>query len=99
MRPLGQVIRRCGASCHQYADDTQLYISFFPTTVDAVLSLQRCLEAVLQWMQMNGLSLNPDKMEILRAWEAPSLLGGGRTLTTKIEVCSLGIHLDPWKHR
>ena len=23
MRPLGGVIRRCGASCHQYADDTQ----------------------------------------------------------------------------
>ena len=48
MRPLGGVIRGCGASCHQYADDTQLYISFSSTSVDAVLSLQRCLETVLE---------------------------------------------------
>ena len=84
MRPLGGVIRGCGASCHQYADDTQLYISFLPTTVDAVLSLQHCLEAVLQWVQESGLRLNPDKMEVLRVgappsvvYETPSLLRGG----------------------
>ena len=47
MRPLGGVIRGCGALCHQYADDTQLYISFSPTSVDVVLSLQHCLETVL----------------------------------------------------
>ena len=48
MRPLGGVITVCGALCHQYADDTQLYISFSSTSVDAVLSLQRCLETVLK---------------------------------------------------
>ena len=36
IKPLGGVIRRCEASCHQNADDTQLYLSFFPTTVDAI---------------------------------------------------------------
>ena len=80
MRPLGGVIRGCGASCHQYADDTQLYISFSPTTVDAVLSLQRCLDAVLQWMQENGLRLNQDKMEVLRVG-GPTIGGLGNSLS------------------
>ena len=70
MRLLRGIIRGCGASCHQYADDTQLYISL-PTASDAVLSLQRCLGAVLQWMQENGLRLNPDKTEVLRVGAPP----------------------------
>ena len=66
MRLLGGVIGGCGASCHQYTDDTQLYISFSPTSVDAFLSLQHCLETVLKWMQLDRLRLNPDKTEVLR---------------------------------
>ena len=87
-------------ACHQYADDTQLYMSFFPTIVDAVLSLQRSLGSVLRWMQENGLRLNPDKTEVLRVG-GPTISGlgnslsfGGVTLTLKSEVRSLGIHLD-----
>ena len=101
MKLLGGVIRVCGTSCHQYADDTQLYISFSPTAVNAVLSLQHCLESVLQWMQENGLRLNPDKTVVLRVC-GPSIGGlgnslsfGGVILTTKSEVRSLGVHLDP----
>ena len=74
MRPLGGVIKGCGASCHQ------LYISFSPTSVNAVLSLQRCLETVLEWMQSNGLRLNPDKMEVLRVG-GPSVSGIGNSLS------------------
>ena len=80
MRPLGGVIRGCGASCHQYADDTQLYISFSPTTVNAVLSLQPCLETVLQWMQENGLRLNPYKTKVLRVG-GPTIGGLGNSLS------------------
>ena len=79
MRLLGRIIRVCRASCHQYADDYLLYISFFPTTVDAVPSLQRCLEAALQWMQENGLRLKLDKMEVLRVG-GPSIGGLGNPL-------------------
>ena len=69
--------------------------------MDAVSSLERCLGAVQQWMQVNGLRLNPGKMEVLRVG-APDISGlgnslffGGATLTTKSEVHSLGVHLDP----
>ena len=98
MRPLGGVIRRCGASC-QYADDTQLYISFPPTADDAVLSLQCCLGGVQQWMEENGLRLNPDKTEVLRVG-APMVGGLGDSRLGgdpgyKEGVCSLGIYLDP----
>ena len=54
---------------------TRSYI-FFPTAVDAVVSLEHCLGAVLQWKQENGLRLKPDKMEILRVGTPPALLGG-----------------------
>ena len=66
--------------CHQYADDTQLYISFLPTAGDAVLSLQRCLGTILEWMQENGLRLNPDKTEVLRV-RSPTVGGLGDSLS------------------
>ena len=99
MRPLCEVIRSCGARCHHYAKDTQLYFSFFPTVVDAVLTLEHCLETILEWMRANGLRMNLDKMEILSIG-GPSVSGlgnslsfGGVILPTKSEVCSLGICL------
>ena len=70
MRPLGEVIRGFRVLCHQYVDDTQLYLSFHPSALDAILSLERCLDAVLRYMRYNRLRLNPDKMEIPR-------VGGG----------------------
>ena len=59
------------------------------------------LGTVLEWMRANGLSFNPDKMEILRVG-CPSKSGlgnspsfGGVTLPTNSEVRSLGICLNP----
>ena len=76
-------------------------ISFHPSAVDAVPSLEHCLDAVLGWMRDNRLRLNPDKVEVL--WVgAPNVchLGtpfsfGGATLPTKDELPILGILLDP----
>ncbi|KAF7242642.1 Multiple epidermal growth factor-like domains protein 6, partial [Varanus komodoensis] len=65
MKPLGEVIRRCGLRNHQYADDTQLYLSFSTNPAEAVAVLNRCLAEVMGWMSATKLKLNPDKMEVL----------------------------------
>lgn len=33
LKLLGKVFRRCGLQCHQYENDTQLYLSFSPTVI------------------------------------------------------------------
>uniref|UniRef100_A0A8D2IPS6 Reverse transcriptase domain-containing protein n=1 Tax=Varanus komodoensis TaxID=61221 RepID=A0A8D2IPS6_VARKO len=65
MKLLGEVIRRCGLRNHQYADDTQLYLSFSTNPGEAVAVLSRCLAEVMGWMRANKLKLNPDKTEVL----------------------------------
>ncbi|KAF7254198.1 hypothetical protein EYD10_01049 [Varanus komodoensis] len=65
MKPLGEVIRRCGLRNHQYTDDTQLYLSFSTNRGEAVAVLNRCLAEVMGWMRANKLKLNPDKTEVL----------------------------------
>ncbi|KAF7242950.1 putative RNA-directed DNA polymerase from transposon BS [Varanus komodoensis] len=65
MKPLGEVIRRCGLRNHQYADDTQLYLSFSTNPGEAVAVLSRCLAEIMGWMRANKLKLNPDKTEVL----------------------------------
>ncbi|KAF7254422.1 hypothetical protein EYD10_00127 [Varanus komodoensis] len=73
MKPLGEVIRRCGLRNHQYADDTQLYLSFSTNPGEAVAVLNRCLAEVMGWMRANKLKLNPDKTEVL--WDKVRSLG------------------------
>ncbi|KAF7243832.1 Dymeclin [Varanus komodoensis] len=65
MKPLGEVIRRCGLRNHQYTDDTQLYLLFSSKPGEAVAVLNRCLAEVMGWMRANKLKLNPDKTKVL----------------------------------
>ncbi|KAF7247658.1 RNA-directed DNA polymerase from mobile element jockey [Varanus komodoensis] len=101
MKPLGEVIRRCGLRTHQYADDTQLYLSFSTNPGEAVAVLNRCLAEVMGWMRANKLKLNPDKTEVLLVGSSGfregdlNLVLNGVALPPRDKVRSLGVLLDP----
>ena len=44
---LGEVIRSFALGCHQYADDTQFYISIPNESGEAVTMLDCCMETVV----------------------------------------------------
>jgi len=70
---------------HLYADDTQLYLSFHPSDVQAnIFHLQNALTHITTWMTSNLLSLNSAKTEFL-------LIGLKRQLS-KIHNSSTSIH-------
>uniref|UniRef100_A0A803T8P4 Reverse transcriptase domain-containing protein n=1 Tax=Anolis carolinensis TaxID=28377 RepID=A0A803T8P4_ANOCA len=100
MKPLGEVIRSFGVGCHLYADDTQLYYSFPPNSKEAPQILDRCLAAVMDWMRVNKLKLNPDKTEVLQVSRAADRGIGWQpaldrvALPLKTQVRSLGVLLD-----
>ncbi|KAF7245607.1 Harmonin [Varanus komodoensis] len=101
MKPLGEVIRRCGLRNHQYADDTQLYLSFSTNPGEAVAVLNRCLAEVMGWMRANKLKLNPDKTEVLLVGGSGfgegelNLVLNGVALPLRDKVRSLGVLLNP----
>ena len=66
-------------SYHFYADDTQIYMSFQPSsyivTLDEVRSkIEACVSDINEWMTDNKLKLNNNKTEllILHAYHTPS---------------------------
>ncbi|XP_053104853.1 leucine-rich repeat-containing protein 39 isoform X1 [Hemicordylus capensis] len=101
MKPLGEIIRRFGAGCYQYADDTQIYFSMSASSGEGITSLNAFLDLVTGWTRDNKLRLNPDKTEVLivRGWnlrddfDLPVL--DGVTLPQKEHVRSLEVLLDP----
>ena len=67
--PLASIIRRHGLDFHLYADDTQLYIAFKPSSptskYDGIAKLESCIDDIRKWMSENMLKLNDDKTELL----------------------------------
>ena len=63
--------------------------------------LNSCLDLIMDWMRVNKLKLNPDKMEVLLVGASPDRLEGhfpamnGVALPLRHRVHSLGVLLDP----
>jgi Reverse transcriptase (RNA-dependent DNA polymerase) len=62
--PLESLVLSRGEKCHQYADDTQLYIRIISGT-DLLGALESCADEVAHWFLANGLMVNPSKTEAI----------------------------------
>ena len=65
--PVASLIRSFRMSVHCYADDTQLYCPFTPgiDEFEVLSRLERCIEALHNWMHTNMLKLNDSKTEFI----------------------------------
>jgi len=64
--PVSSIVNSYSVKQHQYADDTQLFISLSPTGYSADMShLTKCLATVHSWFCLNGMALNPDKSDAI----------------------------------
>ena len=68
-KPVGEICKKHGLSHHFYADDSQLYLSFKPTSKitreEAIRRVENCLDEIVAWMNRNMLKLNADKTELI----------------------------------
>ncbi len=72
MASLGSVIQKHGSSYHCYADDTQLYLLFYPKDLTIAACISACLTDISRWMKDHHLQLNLAKTELLVISANPS---------------------------
>jgi len=64
--PLSTLISSLSLNYHLYAEDTQLFFSFYPLNFDSYITrLQNALQQISSWMTANLLTLNASKTEFL----------------------------------
>ncbi len=63
MLPLGNIIKKHGVNFHCYTDDTQLYISSWPSETYQIERLMECVVDITNWMMSNFLLLNSEKKQ------------------------------------
>jgi len=100
---LVQLIETFGLSPHLHADDTQVYGSCAPSSVELFSSqISECVVAVAVWIKSNRLQLNPAKTEVLwcttsrrrHQLQSTALLIDGVPVTPVQNVRDLGIYID-----
>ena len=85
--PLSSILTSTSISHHLYADDTQLFISFLPSSYSSSINLlQSAISNVSSWMSANLLSLNPSKTEFL--------IFGNSTQLSKLNHPTLSINAN-----
>jgi hypothetical protein len=99
--PIVDIITAHGVQFHQYADDTQLYITV--QSDDDLVRLEKCTMAVRDWFTENGMLLNPDKSEVMLVASprnaklfahGAAVSVAGSTIAYSVSLKSLGVTLD-----
>ena len=94
-------------SCHQYADDTQLYIGANSSSLPSqIASIESCTLRIHDWLLNNGLHLNPSKSEAIAffnprskplqtlAESVESISVAGSPIKLQTSIKNLGVYLD-----
>ena len=93
-------------SCHRFADDIQLYVSYNPAESEelnyAKIQLIQCIDEIRAWMLLHQLKLNDNKTEFmvlqsphnLRVHGSPTLQLSQLTLTSTDTARNLGCFFD-----
>ena len=91
--PIGDICRNNHVEIHLYADDTQIYLSFKPSTsnskFDCIAGIEKCINEINIWMTQNLLKLNSDKTKFI--------LFGTRHQLSKVDDISIQIGNDTVK--
>ena len=101
--PISSLLSQLGVSQHQYADDTQLYISLSKSnTSQQMHTLESALSVLSWWFSHNWLALNPEKSETIllgtqqrnRTLAVSSVDVAGSVVPLSDNVKLLGVTLD-----